>query len=63
MIVCTIVSLLTAPPSLAKIQGLTFGTLTPEQKSFAKNSYAIIDVLASILLVIVIIGILFYFQG
>lgn len=61
--VCIGVSLATAPQSEAKLVGLTFGTLTEEQKASAKNSYAIWDVVASVALVLFIIGILFYFQG
>lgn len=63
MAVCIIVSLLTPPPSPTRIAGLTFGTLTVEQKAAARNSYSIWDVAASLILVVVIIGILFYFQG
>jgi SSS family solute:Na+ symporter len=61
--VCIGVSLATAPPAESKIRGLTFGTLTSEQKATAKNSYAVLDIVASLLLVAVIVGILFYFQG
>ena len=61
--VCIIVSLMTPTPSEAQLSGLTFGTLTPEQKASAKDSYSKGDVIASIILVIVIIGILSYFTG
>ncbi len=61
--VCVGVSLVTAAPSESQIRGLTFGTLTQEQKSAAKNSYAVLDVVASLALVAVIVAILFYFQG
>lgn len=63
VLVCIGVSLITAPPAESQIKGLTFGTLTAEQKATAKNSYAILDIVASLVLVAVIIGILFYFQG
>ena len=63
VIICISVSLLSAPPSIEHIRGLTFGTLTAEQKAAAKNSYRIGDIVASLALVIVIICILFYFQG
>jgi len=63
VVVCIGVSLVTAPPEETQIRGLTFGTLTDEQKTAAKNSYAVIDVIASITLVIIIVSILYYFQG
>ena len=63
VVVCIGVSLVTAPPSSVQIQGLTYGTLTSEQKAAAKNSYSLWDVIASVVLVLIIISILFYFQG
>ena len=63
VIVCISVSLATAPPSEKQIRGLTFGTLTAEQKAATKNSYSIWDIIASVVLVVAIISILFYFQG
>ncbi len=63
VVVCIGVSLATPPPSQAQIAGLTFGTLTEEQKASAKNSYSKVDLIASAVLVIVIIGILAYFTG
>ncbi len=63
VLVCISVSLLTAAPSEEKIKGLTFGTLTAAQKAEAQNSYSLWDIVASVILVLVIISILFYFQG
>ena len=63
VIILVVVSLMTEAPSEEKIQGLTFGTLTEEQKASAKNTYSMIDVVASLILVLVIIAILFYFTG
>jgi len=62
-IVCIVVSLLTQPPSEVQIQGMTFGTLTAEQKAATKDSYTKWDVAVSVLLVVVIICILMYFTG
>ena len=39
VIVCVVVSLLTSAPNEESLSGLTFGTLTAEQKSFNKSSY------------------------
>ncbi len=63
VIVCITVSLMTKAPSEKQIAGLTFGTLTEEQKASAKNSYTILDIVASVVLVIVIVCILSYFTG
>ena len=61
-IVCVVVSLLTPAPSKAQLVGLTFGTLTPEQKASAKDSYNKWDIIASVFLVIVVIGIFILFH-
>jgi len=63
VLICTVVSLLTEKPSEEKISGLTFGTLTAEQKASAKNSYTTIDIVASLLLIAAVIGVMVYFVG
>jgi SSS family solute:Na+ symporter len=61
VIICITVSLAFSPPDYKRIIGLSFGTLTEEQKAEHKNSYDIIDILLSIVLIILVIGILAYF--
>jgi SSS family solute:Na+ symporter len=61
--VCSFVSLVTEKPSLEQIKGLTFGTLSPEQKAAAKNSYSKWDVVFSVILAAIVIGVLVYFRG
>lgn len=63
VVVCVVVSLLTKAPTEESIKGLTFGTLTEEQKASAKNSYNIIDIIASIALIGVVVGVMLYFTG
>ena len=63
VILCISVSLVTSPPDYKLIIGLSFGTLTDQQKQDQRNSYDKVDVFLSILLVILVIGILFYFTG
>jgi SSS family solute:Na+ symporter len=63
VIVCTVVSLMTPPPDMKQIEGLTFGTLSNEQKASNKNSYTMLDIAASVLLIVIVIGILSYFTG
>ena len=57
------VSYSTEKPSEAKLAGLAFGTITQEQKEASKSSYGVIDIVASLLIVGIIIGILLYFTG
>lgn len=60
---CVIVSLSTTPPDYDLIEGLSFGTLTQKHKNDLKGSYDKIDVVLSVVLVIIVIGILCYFTG
>ena len=62
-IVCTLVSLSAPAPSLESIQGLTFGSLSQEQKAAAKNSYGKFDIALSVFLVFIVLCILSYFTG
>jgi SSS family solute:Na+ symporter len=63
VIVCTAVSLATRRPNYEAIKGLTFGTLSAEQKAEARKSYTIVDVIVSVILVIIVLGVLTYFRG
>ena len=63
VVLCISVSLLTSPPDYKTITGLSFGTLTNSQKQDNDNSYDTIDVVLSVLLVIIVIGVLSYFTG
>jgi SSS family solute:Na+ symporter len=60
---CISVSLTTNPPDYKKISGLSFGTLTQEHKKENKGSYDSIDIILSIVLVFIVIGILVYFKN
>ena len=60
---CISVSLATDPPNYQLIRGLSFGTLTVEDRKLSKGSYTSIDVVLSVILVIIVIGILAYFTG
>lgn len=63
VVLCVSVSLATAPPDYAKIKGLSFGTLSVEDKAATKGSYSKVDVVLSVLLVVIVIAILSYFTG
>ena len=60
---CISVSLATSPPDYKRISGLSFGTLTEKHKLENKGSYDTIDVVLSVVLVAIVIGILMYFTG
>ncbi|MGD2094675.1 MAG: sodium:solute symporter [Phycisphaerales bacterium] len=66
-IVCIIVmfavSYMTAPPSYEKINGLTYGTTTLEDKEKSRSSWTKADVVFSILLIAIIVAIYLYFSG
>ena len=60
---CITVSLATDPPNYKLISGLSFGTLTAEDKKLSKESYSTMDVVLSVLLVVIVVTILAYFTG
>ncbi|MEM9362480.1 MAG: sodium:solute symporter [Bacteroidota bacterium] len=60
---CIGVSLATSAPDYQTIRGLSFGTLGDDDRQMAKKSYDTIDVVLSVLLVVIVIGILTYFTG
>jgi len=63
IIVFLVVSYATKPPDYAKISGLTFSTLSPQDKLETQASWNWKDVILSILLVLAIIAIYMYFTG
>lgn len=63
IIVMVVVSYLTPAPSYEKITGLTFGTITSEQRAATRASWRIGDVIFSAMVVIIIIAIYLYFTG
>lgn len=63
VIVCVLVSLLTPAPSFEQIKGLTFGTLTKEQKSANRVSYNWLDIVLSLIVVGVVAFVMISFTG
>ena len=63
ILLCVGVTLSTTQPEYSKIVGLSFGTLTREQRLENKNSYETIDVILSVTLIIIVVVILNYFTG
>lgn len=63
VVVAVAVSLMTKPATEEQLAGLTFGTLTEEQKASNKNSYTWVDVVASILILAIVVYIMVSFNG
>lgn len=61
--VTVVVSLLTPAQSLQQVAGLTFDTLTPEQKASAKNTYNWIDIATSLLVILIVVYVMISFAG
>ncbi|MCM5663394.1 sodium:solute symporter [Galbibacter mesophilus] len=57
------VSLLSPAPSEEKIENLTFGTISEEEKRNNKNSYNWVDVVISIVILAIVAGIMLFFDG
>ena len=63
VILCITVTLYTDEPDYTKIEGLSFGTLSAQNRAQFKKSYSTIDIILSVLLVFIVIGILMYFTS
>ncbi len=58
-----VVSLLSKAPQEEKVLNLTFGTISEEEKINNKNSYNWVDIAVSIIVVIIVIGVMLFFNG
>ena len=63
VVVAIVVSLSTRAQTAEQLKGLTLGTLTAEQRKANRESYRVVDILISVVLVAVVISILVYFRG
>ncbi len=61
IVVVVTVSLLTAPPNLEKISELTYATATPEQKKENRESWGITEVLMTVVVLGLVLGMYLYF--
>lgn len=57
-----LVSMFTPKPDKAQLAGLTFGTITEEQKAGNRASYNWVDIVASLFIVSIVIFIMIYFS-
>ncbi|MCG2462731.1 sodium:solute symporter [Flavobacteriaceae bacterium F89] len=60
--ICVLVSMCYPAPSAAQLNGLTFGSISSEQKSENKSSYNWVDITTSLLIVAVVLYIMFSFS-
>jgi solute:Na+ symporter, SSS family len=63
MVVMLVVSYATAAPSLERIEGLTFATVTEEQRRRTRSSWAWGDLVASVMVLVGIAAAYLYFTG
>lgn len=63
VILCVGVSMLTPRPAPEKVKGLTFGSLTEEQKTANRASYTVWDIIFSVLVIGIVIGVMVSFAG
>lgn len=63
VIVCVGVSLATAPPPAEKVQGLTYGSLSPEQVQANRNSYNMWDIILSLGVIGIVVYVMTTFTG
>jgi SSS family solute:Na+ symporter len=54
---------MTAPPSEQQLAGLTYATITPEQRRESRASWGRRDVLASSVVLVLIVAAYIYFNG
>lgn len=63
VVIMYVVSYLTEPPDYEKIQGLTYGTLSDENRKATRYSWDWRDVVTSVVVVVVILIAYFFFRG
>ena len=63
VLLTVVVSLLSKSPSEEKVENLTFGTITEQEKERNKSSYNWVDIAVSILIIIIVIGVMILFNG
>jgi SSS family solute:Na+ symporter len=61
--IAVVVSLLSEVPALDRLKGLTFSTLTEEQKIENRNSYGAIDIIASLIIMVIVAFVMISFNG
>jgi len=60
---CIAVTLSTNPPDYTRIHGLALGTMSAEERAAERRGLTTMDIVSSVILVVIVIGILSYFTG
>jgi SSS family solute:Na+ symporter len=60
--IAVVVSMFYPAPSQTQLAGLTFGSITKEQKAENKSSYNIWDIISSVLVLVIVIYIMVSFS-
>lgn len=63
VVFCVVVSLLTPAPHPEQIKGLTYGSLTEEQKAANRSSYNVWDIVFSLLVIAIVAYVMVSFTG
>jgi SSS family solute:Na+ symporter len=63
VVLCITVSMFTKPPTEAQVTGLTYGTLTEEQKAANRASYSWLDIILSLLVIGIVAFVMISFTG
>jgi SSS family solute:Na+ symporter len=63
VLVCIVASLLTPAPPAEKVKGLTFGSLTEEQRTANRNSYNVWDIVFSLVVIAIVAYVMISFTG
>ena len=58
-----VVSLVTKAPEDEKVENLTFGTISDGEKIKNKSSYGLIDIVISVIVVAIVVGVMIFFNG
>jgi solute:Na+ symporter, SSS family len=54
---------MTREPDYARISGLTYGTLTDEDRESTRSSWSVLDLVTSVGLLVLIVAAYLYFRG
>jgi uncharacterized sodium:solute symporter family permease YidK len=63
VVVMVVVSYMTKEPDYKKISGLTYGTVTDQQRSESRSSWSVADVVASAAVLVAILAAYLFFRG
>jgi SSS family solute:Na+ symporter len=63
VVICVTVSMLTKPPMAAQINGLTYSTLSAEQKAANRASFNWVDIVLSLIVIAIVAFVMISFTG